>query len=107
MPGLLFVLLAVVPSRADELLARVKFTDTHDVNRTVEGKIVVTAEDGGILLLGRDGRLWNVTPARMERKEEIEGSFTPLAADELAAELLRELNTPSNQNPDATVRCHR
>ncbi|MGE3314899.1 MAG: DUF1570 domain-containing protein, partial [Planctomycetaceae bacterium] len=75
----------------DDALVRMKFADSKGNSRDVEGKIVVTAEDGGVLLFGRDGRLWNVTPDRMESREESGRNFAPMAADELGAELLKEL----------------
>lgn len=75
-------------SAADPLL-RVTFTDENQSSRAVDGKLLVEAADGGILLLGRDGRLWNITPDQLESREETGESFRPLASGELAA-LLKE-----------------
>jgi Protein of unknown function (DUF1570) len=58
---------------------------------TVSGRLLVTAEDGGLLLLAGDGQLWSVLPEELvaERKDDV--AFEPLARKPLAAELLREL----------------
>lgn len=77
------------PSRRE--LVRVRFLDAAKTERTVEGRIVVEAQDGGILLLGRDGRQWNVTPARLQKRETLDAPFKPLTQDETAAALRDEL----------------
>src|SRR5579863_5937589 len=72
-------------------LVRLKFVDESDRTRTVEGKIIVEAVDGGILLLGRDGRMWTVPPRRKESLESTDKSFSRLSPDELGRALLEEL----------------
>ena len=58
--------------------------------RTVRGRIITTAEDGGFLLMGQDGRYWPVTPDRLKEKKEIKEEFRFLTAKELAEELKQE-----------------
>jgi len=85
--------LAAVPHavRGDDPLVRIKFENEGKQGRTVEGKIVVTAQDGGILLLGRDGRLWNLTAKQIQGREDTGRAFSPLSPDEIAAQLTEEL----------------
>lgn len=78
-------------ARADDRLLRVTWTEDAKTNRTIDGKLVVEAQDGGLLLLGRDGRLWTITPEQIEQREERGEVFTPLTAEELGQQLKAEL----------------
>ncbi len=88
------------PARADnapetESLWRVKLVNgqglTPPAADMLEGRILVEALDGGILLEDRAGVLWNVTPEHLADREQLEERFTSMSADELAAQLLSEL----------------
>ena len=58
---------------------------------SVSGQLVVTAEDGGLLVLTPDGTLWAVEPQDLvSRRTDVE-PFEPLAGDELAKQVLGEL----------------
>lgn len=67
---------------------RVEFTPAGQATRVVEGRVLVEAQDGGLLLQGRDGRLWNVLPKQIVAKQATGQPFKPLSGDE-AAELLK------------------
>lgn len=71
-------------------LLRVAFMNDARRERVVEGRIVVEAQDGGLLLQGRDGRLWTVTPKQLQKRQDLKQSFKPLTADELGREMLDE-----------------
>lgn len=71
-------------------LQRVTFTDAKSVTRTIESRLLLEAQDGGLLLEGRDGRLWNVTPKQLQKRESTEEPFQPLSADQLGEQLARE-----------------
>ncbi|MCH7687397.1 MAG: DUF1570 domain-containing protein, partial [Planctomycetes bacterium] len=71
-------------------LVQVTFIDSSKQARQVEGLILVKAVDGGILLEGRDGRLWNVTPQRLNNLEKTGKPFSPLSAEELGQQLQAE-----------------
>lgn len=62
-------------------------------NKQVEiaGKVQIEAEDGGVMLLGRDGVLWPVPKEELVSRRSDDQPFTPLSRDELAAQLLAEL----------------
>jgi hypothetical protein len=57
----------------------------------VEGKIVVEAADGGLLLLARDGRLWTAPPRKLVSRERTTRPFAFFTADELGRALVQEL----------------
>jgi hypothetical protein len=59
--------------------------------QSVSGKTVVRAQDGGILLVGRDGELWSLEPQEIVSERKDDEPFEPLSPDELSVQLLREL----------------
>jgi Protein of unknown function (DUF1570) len=77
-------------SPAADALHRVTFTDSTKNEQTIDGRIVVKAQDGGLLLEARDGVLWSVTPQQLKRNEKATTEFTPFTARETAARLKAE-----------------
>lgn len=57
----------------------------------IEGRILVTARDGGLLLETRNGVLWTITPEELVHKSSDEKPFEPLSGEELSRQLLAEL----------------
>jgi hypothetical protein len=57
----------------------------------IEGRLIVKAEDGGLLMQTRDGVLWAVLPEEKVKHEHDDRPFEPYSADELAKRLLSEL----------------
>ena len=57
----------------------------------VVGKVQVEAEDGGVLLLGRDGVLWPIPKEELVARRSDDKPFTPLSRAELGKQLLAEL----------------
>jgi len=99
---LCLALIGVGESIAGDRLIRVTFSDRHETELTVDGRIVVEASDGGIMVQGRDGHLYSVTP-KVEKKREDPGiEFSSFGRDETAAALLKEfgegfrINTTKN-----------
>jgi hypothetical protein len=86
------ILLAAADLSAAEPEPAFKATFLDEAKRsvTVEGKLVVEAADGGFLLLGRDGRLWTVRPARLINRERLDRPFSMMTGDELARALTDE-----------------
>ncbi len=62
-----------------------------DAEHRLSGKLLVTAEDGGLLLLAQDGVLWTVEPSEIVSQTSDPQPFRPASADEVAARLLQEL----------------
>lgn len=57
----------------------------------VAGEIVVTAEDGGLLLLAPDGVLWAIKPDEIVDRDTDALPFKPLDAEQMADRLLAQL----------------
>ena len=57
----------------------------------VAGRVLVTAEDGGLLLISADGVLWTVPPEELVSHDEDDVKFKPLSPAALAARLTDEL----------------
>lgn len=76
---------------AADLSVQVSFADAKNRERTVDGRIVVEASDGGIVLLGQDGRLWNITPKQIRHQTATGKPFSLFTAKELGPRLQTEL----------------
>ncbi|MBI1310445.1 DUF1570 domain-containing protein [bacterium] len=74
-------------------LHSVHFRDAENNERTVPGRVLVRAADGGLLLEDRAGRLWTVTAEQLVIDEPLNGTFSPLTPVELGAALIDELNS--------------
>jgi hypothetical protein len=59
--------------------------------RAVSGRLLQTAQDGGLLLLAPDGALWAVPPEDLISHEHDDQPMRPLSADALGVRLLEEL----------------
>ncbi len=75
--------------------------------REVTGKVEITAEDGGLMLLSADGILWRIEPQEIVARTKDDAAFQPLQAPQLARQLLKEL--PPGFEAHTTTRylvCH-
>jgi hypothetical protein len=69
-----------------------KVSFRHDGRtRTVDGRIVVEAADGGTLVEADDGVLWTVERDELVSRKRLDSAFEPVSHDELAERLLAEL----------------
>ncbi len=57
----------------------------------VDGRLLVTAQDGGIAVQGRDGIIWMVQPEELVEHTADAAAFEPFPATELVRQLLAEL----------------
>ncbi len=57
----------------------------------VTGKVVVKAQDGGLLLVGQDNQMWAVQPGEFTSQASDDAPFKPLNHEELGLEVLKEL----------------
>lgn len=55
------------------------------------GKVLLTAQNGGLLLLARDGQLWLIPPEEQVEHIADDAPFTPLAREELCKRMLAKL----------------
>ncbi len=83
----ILIALAFHPARA---LEHVTFSHS-DNQRQVSGRILVEAQDGGLLLEGRDRIIWTVQPDEILSRRRDTTEFVPLSTSELSEQLLREL----------------
>jgi hypothetical protein len=84
---LLSLFFAVSPTAAmDQVTLR------HN-GKTVEvtGKVLIAAQDGGLLILGRDGVLWLIPPEEKIEHTTDPRPFAPYSRDELKKRILAEL----------------
>ncbi|MGQ9576790.1 MAG: DUF1570 domain-containing protein [Thermoguttaceae bacterium] len=82
-----FWLLGALPTPAIERLTFHQDGKT----RQLEGRVVVEAQDGGLLLMARDGVLWRVQPDELIQRTRDDAPFRPYSSQELGARLLAEL----------------
>jgi hypothetical protein len=61
------------------------------VTRILKGKVLVEAEDGGVLLLTQDGRLWPLPKEEIVARKSDEKLFQPLSRAEFDKQLLAGL----------------
>ncbi|OYP34066.1 DUF1570 domain-containing protein [Rhodopirellula sp. MGV] len=59
--------------------------------RTVKGRILVEAQDGGLMLQSDDGRIWMIQPEQIIKRESNEDAFEPISSDEMADRMREEL----------------
>tara|TARA_B100000029_G_scaffold406840_1_gene407570 strand:- start:1005 stop:2237 length:1233 start_codon:yes stop_codon:yes gene_type:complete len=72
-------------------LETITFQDSGRV-RTISGRVLIKAVDGGLLVQERDGRLWTVTADVLERRESTGTRFRPEGSQALGNRLAAELD---------------
>src|SRR5689334_16967565 len=72
--------------RADEIVLK-----QGERERTITGKVLVTAEDGGVIAMSPDGRIWPIRPAELVSHKPGGPEFAPLNHQQLTAQLKQEL----------------
>jgi hypothetical protein len=68
----------------------VSFQEGKKTHR-VEGQVLVSATDGGVLLQGRDGSMWAIPGELVLGREITEEEYTPYTRDQLKIQLRRDL----------------
>jgi hypothetical protein len=59
--------------------------------REVTGRVLISAQDGGLLLLAQDGVLWLIPPEEKVEHTTDAAPFTPLSREEIGKRILLEL----------------
>lgn len=88
--GWLLVCLLVVGGNTAEALERVVLKQAG-TTKTLEGKLVVEAQDGGLMLQTRDGQMFAIEPQQLVSRSSDEREFKPFTAEELAERLQQTL----------------
>ena len=93
---LLAALLVFLPSLAcgAENVVIVQDSGHESEKKYLSGRVITEARDGGILLQTRDGFLWAIQPGELLERTSDQEPFLPFSADELSAELRKELPAP-------------
>jgi hypothetical protein len=85
--AILSIALAAVPTYA---LDHVTFRrDGREL--TISGEVTVEAQDGGLLLVARDGALWAVEPDMLVARKQDGEPFRPFTREELTRQMLADL----------------
>jgi hypothetical protein len=71
-------------------LERVAWRDEGQPHE-VPGRVLVEAADGGLLLIGQDGRLWTIDKPQLVSRQDTGEPFRPLSATALGKQLQAEL----------------
>lgn len=87
---LLVAALLLVHAHRAQALEHVKFTQ-GDQEISISGELQLTAQDGGLLMLDRDGRLWTIEPNQLIERKSDDEAFQPSTQQEAAKQLLAEL----------------
>lgn len=75
----------------ESVLEEFSFQDDRQRTRSVSGQVLVTAQDGGLLVEGQDGRMWTIEPQQLESRRPLSDSFALWNVRQLTARLEREL----------------
>ena len=91
-----FLFFCSVPVHADEVSTSETLTTVvikaTDRTQEVSGRILVKAQDGGLLLEERNGRIRQLTPAMIESTATAESTFALMTNDELGNDLLSQVS---------------
>lgn len=79
-----------VPKRSPDKAAAVEFLH-NGRPRNAEGRVIVEADNGLVLLQGQDGVLWQIQRHELRSRSSLAVPFEPLTSDVLAERLLGEL----------------
>lgn len=82
---------ATIPRASKAALEQFVFRDTQEKPQDVQGRVVVTAADGGILIEDRAGALWTITPDRLSSRTSLDRQFSLYSLDEHQPLLRNEL----------------
>ena len=78
-------------AREPATVGQFTFEDRHKQTRQITARVLVEAQDGGLLLQGTDGRIWQVTPDKLKQKQEATIPFAALSPAEVGQQLTQEL----------------
>ncbi|QDV53772.1 hypothetical protein Enr17x_58530 [Gimesia fumaroli] len=84
-------------AKPEQQLYEFTFIDAQQQTQTIQATQVLEAQDGGVVMLTRDGRLLTATPEQLKHKKQLGQPFTPLTHEELEQQLKSEFG------PDFTI----
>lgn len=88
--GVVLGLIVSSPAAAEDV---VRFGKTG-TEQLIKGRVLVRAQDGGLLLLGRDGQIWSIPSTNLiEHREQIGTPFVPYTSKQMGEEIQDELGS--------------
>ncbi len=84
---------SVPPDPQAVTMSEFRFVDESDTERTVQGRVLVEAQDGGVLVEDREGSYWNITPIQLKERTSTEIESTHVDDDEQLAQLGKRYET--------------
>ncbi|MFK7778102.1 MAG: DUF1570 domain-containing protein [Gimesia sp.] len=69
------------------------YLDERQQEKTIQAAQILEAQDGGVVMLTRDGRLLTATPKQLKKKRPLDKKFTPLTLPELEEQLIAEFGS--------------
>ena len=87
--AVLLIALFVWPHAAGAMEHVVLKRDDREIE--ISGRLLVTAEDGGLMILAADGMLWRVPPEEIVKRDSDDKPLQPLTQEQLGEQLLKEL----------------
>lgn len=87
----------------EQRLHRLSWTDAKSTMRITSGRVLLEAQDGGLLIESRDARLWNVAPKQVHEHAVTDELFRPLSSAELGEQLAREVAEFGIKTPTQVV----
>lgn len=83
-------MLTAVPARGDGRLQVVSLKPSNGEAAELRGRILIEAQDGGVLLEDRAGALWTVTAEQLAERRTTEEDFRPCTPVEMGRQLQAE-----------------
>ncbi len=69
----------------------IEFREEKAGNLSIQGEILVEAQDGGVMMLADDGRIWTIQPAQIVSRKSDPDALEPIDADEMERRMLAEM----------------
>ncbi len=101
------IALVLCLAAAAAAMDQVTFRPREGFERLVEGRVELTAQDHGIMLLARDGEIWLIPPEEQVKTAHNDAPFRPFSPAEMSKELRDQL--PKGFDVHATTHyliCH-
>jgi len=69
------------------------YLDDRQQEQTLQAAQILEAQDGGVVMMARDGRLLTATPEQLKKKQLLDQNFSPLKLPELEQQLIAEFGS--------------
>lgn len=79
--------------KSEQPLYQFTYLDDQGQENTIQAAQVLEAQDGGVVMLTRDGRLLTATPKQLKQRRQLDQNFTPLKLPELEKQLVAEFGS--------------